>query len=90
MFFSGVLRLVDFLCITAPGRNIFPVDLDVNGVPSIYNTSTDTDPNSTETTFNYLPMEVHTLSHKEVASYGGERVIIEGKYLGDFALQNPT
>ena len=76
-------------CITAPGRNIFPVDLDVNGVPSIYNTSTDTDPNSTETTFNYLPMEVHTLSHKEVASYGGERVIIEGKYLGDFALQNP-
>jgi hypothetical protein len=76
-------------CITAPGRETYPVDLDVNGVPAIYNTTSDTDPNSTDTTFHYLPMEVHTLSHKEVASYGGESVTIKGKYLGDYAEQHP-
>jgi hypothetical protein len=76
-------------CITAPGRNTFPVNLNVNGVPSIYNTSDDNDPNSTTTSFTYLPMEVHTLSRKEVPSYGGDRVVIQGKYLGDRADQHP-
>ena len=76
-------------CVTAPGRDTFPVNLEANGVPSIYNTSDDKDPNSTTTTFTYLPMEVHTLSHKEVASYGGDRVVILGKFLGDRADQFP-